>query len=274
MDNSLLRQLQDQVYCSQNNYKIEYSDSSKRDCVAVYFSSNAIFYPNEECVFRKTILERDRYEFQRMKIQRANKHVFVRDIYKNWYLSGINSNTNTIDKLVDLIRKETSGYKETVVCGISGGGYISVIVGSKINADIILCLDGQWILEIENESLENLFSQADPELKKYGNIAKEEYNNPNVFYLVSVFSKDDKKHLGGAEKLKNIHIIRFVNTHHGVPFLKPALPVVLNMNRKQLCSLERIPHFPILFEIRYAGVCSTFRYLKDTIVKRLKTENK
>ena len=270
MDNSLLRQLQDQVYCSQDNYKIEFSDSTVKDCVAVYFSSNAIFYPNEEDVFRKTIIDRDRYELQRMKIKRANKHIFVRDIFKKWYLSGINSDINTIDKLVELIKRETAGYKEILVCGISGGGYISVIVGSKIHADIILCLDGQWNLEIENESLARLFAEAPPELKNYGNIAKEEYNNPNIFYLVSAFSKDDKKHLGGAKKLKNIHIIRFVNTHHGVPFLKPALPVVLNMSYKQLCRMEAIWHLPLLFEFRYVGILPTIRFLRESLCKYFK----
>lgn len=136
-----------------------------------------------------------------------------------------------------------------------------------MNADIILTLDGQWHLSIENDRMCNFFFLADEQTKKYANIAVNEFDNPHIFYLVSEFSKGDLKHLKEVEKLKNIHIIRFLNSHHGVPFLKPALPVVLNMTHNELCKLETHKHFPLLFEIRYAGFYSTIifclRFLKS-----------
>lgn len=264
-----LKELQLHAYNTLKNYKIEYS-SSKNNCCAIYFSSNAIFWPDTEDEFNKSIFERDRYEMTKMKIVRADKHIFVRDIFKLWYLQGINREVNNIAKLVDLIKNEVEGYNEVVVCGISGGGYIAVIVGTQVNANIILCLDGQWHLAIENDGMRKFFKEStNNDILKYENIAKSEYDNPSIFYLVSVYSKVDVKHLKEVECLKNVHIVRFVNSHHGVPFLKPALPVVLNMTYDNLCELERHRHLPIFFEIKCVGFLKIMKYLYKAFFKRI-----
>lgn len=106
MMNVELRKSQEFVYNTQNNYYVEYNTAdTDKNCCAIYFSSNAIFYPDSVEIFEKKIIERNRYELQRMKIKRANKHIFVRDVYKQWYVQGINKTTNTIDKLVELLKR-------------------------------------------------------------------------------------------------------------------------------------------------------------------------
>lgn len=119
---SELENLQAHVYTEQKNYRIEYDNVTGRDVVAVYLTSNALFFPNTPEVFRKAVVEKDRYEWTRLKIRRAQKHIFVRDVYKQWYASGINAKINTIDKLTDWLREQVKGYKHLIIIGSSGGG--------------------------------------------------------------------------------------------------------------------------------------------------------
>lgn len=116
-----LDEMQSRAYRELDNYKIEYTGEG-RECVAVYLTSNALFYPHTAEKFNEAVIERDRYEWTRLKIRRAQKHIFVRDIYKQWYASGINSTINSIDKLTEWLRKETSGYNSLIINGSSGGG--------------------------------------------------------------------------------------------------------------------------------------------------------
>ena len=44
-------------------------------------------------------------------IKRASKHIFVRDVFKTWYITGINSKINNVPLLAELLRKETEGYE-------------------------------------------------------------------------------------------------------------------------------------------------------------------
>ena len=86
----------------QSNFLIEYNENivQKKIC-AIYFSSNDIYYPNDENTFRKKIVEKNFYEWYNTRIENAHKHIFIRDIHKQWYLSGINAEVNTPEKLLN-----------------------------------------------------------------------------------------------------------------------------------------------------------------------------
>lgn len=59
----------------QKNYKVkEFSGGGY--CV-IYCSSNGIWFPNEEYVFRELILEKDRYEWDRIKCNIAAKEIYT-----------------------------------------------------------------------------------------------------------------------------------------------------------------------------------------------------
>lgn len=114
-----------EAYDTLPNYRIDY-DSSNKGCAAIYISSNGIFYPDTVECFNKTIFEKDRYEFTKLKIKRADKHIFIRDIYKHWYVDGLNSTMDSVDKIVDWLKSEVLGYKEIILVGISGGVFVSL----------------------------------------------------------------------------------------------------------------------------------------------------
>ncbi len=246
-----LDNLQKKVYNESDNYLIEYV-SAVKSTVAIYFTSNNLFFPHTAEMFRSAVIEKDRYEWTRLKIKRAQKHIFVRDIYKQWYASGINMHINTMDKLIDWLHKETQGFSEIVCIGSSGGGYAATIVGTKLKASLIFNFNGQWDLYdnvVRNETvispiLKRLIDEPNDGVK-YLNITNEEYDNNRIFYFVSIFSKWDKKQLNLIKNFNRVNVVRFCNNHHGIPFLKSTLPILLNLDYEHLVKLNKCIHFPI-----------------------------
>lgn len=137
-----LVELQEWAYNNLDNYKI--IQSGGKNTVAVYFTSHNLFYPDTIECFEKAIKEKDRYEWTRIKINRASKHIFLRDIFKIWYVKGINSKINSIPLILDFLKKETEGYDEIVMIGSSAGGTAAALFGSMLNADIVFDFNGQW----------------------------------------------------------------------------------------------------------------------------------
>lgn len=66
-----------ETYSTNDNYLIEYDDTiENKDCCAIYFSSNDVYFPNTEEVFLKRIKERNAYEWYGTRIKKAYKHIF------------------------------------------------------------------------------------------------------------------------------------------------------------------------------------------------------
>ena len=51
------------VYATEPNYIIDYDESSEENVCAIYFSSNDIYFPNTEEIFRKRIVEKNFFEW-------------------------------------------------------------------------------------------------------------------------------------------------------------------------------------------------------------------
>lgn len=157
-----------------------------------------------------------------------------------------------------------------------GGGYAAALIGAKLKASIILDYNGQWHLDAD---LMKDGRPVSPVLKKmldekadgvkYFDIAREEFDYPNTFYLVSTRSPGDAGQLKRVASFNHIHILRFRNSHHGIPFLKSSLPRVMNMSYTELCQLEKHEHLPILFDIRRGGVIATLKCLWRIVRKKI-----
>lgn len=236
--------------------------------VVIYFSSNNLYYPDTEDCFVNTIFEKDRYEWTRMMIKRASKHVFVRDVYKTWYMTGINSSVNTIPLLLERLKKEVVGYDEIITLGSSAGGFAASLFGSWLNADLIFNFNGQW--EINSVIERNGYSS----LKKirsscgdYYDIVKYIKNSQNIFYFISNKSRWDIAQEKYSKELP-INRIFFSTSHHGIPFLKVALPTVLNMSKEQLGNFSGRHFNPLVFTIRCVGLRKTLVGLYIQIKKK------
>jgi hypothetical protein len=68
------------------------------DICIIYFSSNAIYFPNDRAAFCQKIVKENRFEWKNNILKSARKVIFIRDVLKSWYLKGISSNINLIEK--------------------------------------------------------------------------------------------------------------------------------------------------------------------------------
>lgn len=262
------------VYTNATNYHIDYDDSCSEYICAIYFSSNDIYYPNQEDIFRKRIIEKNFFEWYHTRI-RAHKHIFLRDVFKQWYLEGINAKLNTPEKVADWLEHETTGYR-VVTVGSSAGGYAAVLYGSLLNAERVIAFNAQFSL---TSLAEKSSITCNPLVFKYRDTERNKYYQLNTFlcptiryyYFLSIGSAWDMEQcyaLFGTHPMppKSLHCIKFKTTRHGVPVLKVALEKVLNLSVSSLDTLVGHKHHPVIFAMQQAGIFKTSYWLLKRIV--------
>lgn len=268
------------TFNTQNNYLIEYSDKTIKNCeeyCILYFSSNDIYYPNTPESFEKQLLQKNRFEWYGTRILKGVKHIFLRDIYKQWYLKGINQELSSIEKISNWLKIETEGYK-VITVGSSAGGYAAVLFGQLLGAETILTFNGQFNL---NDLLKNSNEQLNPivfrealnnSINKYYQLSTHIVNPESVFYFFSKDSKWDIEQFNSIES-ERINVIAFKTSHHGIPILKSNLPFVLNQNNKQLEKFSQSVHHPLFFSIAIEGMFATLisivKQLYKVVVKKI-----
>jgi hypothetical protein len=257
-----------------DNYLVVYDETceDKNSC-AIYFSSNDIYFPNTEEVFRKRIVEKDFYEMYLTRVNGAYKHVFVRDIQKQWYIGGINSRIHSPELLLEFLQEETRGYSLTTI-GSSAGGYAAVLYGSLLSANRVFSFNGQFevssLLKISTPAVDPLlFRNAASPLAKYFDIR--ELINPsiNIYYFSSLDSEWDSQQYRHIQDITYVKPILFKTSHHGVPFVKSALPVVINMESQALDKMVGKRFNPVFFSIKRAGLIKTLKVLYAQLISKL-----
>ena len=262
------------VYNNLPNYKIDYDDSCTENICAIYFSSNDIYFPNTDEIFRKRIVEKDFFEWYHTRVK-ARKHIFVRDVFKQWYLEGINAEIDSPEKLYEWLKQETGG-QNVVTIGSSAGGYAAVLYGSLLRAKKVIAFNAQFSLypmalpdRIERNPL--VFKYKDSERARFFELKNLLCTSTNYWYFASVDCDEDKEqylnlfvHPYPIESLK---CIRFKTSHHGIPFLKVALKKVLSLDDSELLKFTKGINHPITFTLRMVGIKNTIKgFLKQVYI--------
>jgi hypothetical protein len=262
-----------------NNYCIEYNRSADCDsnlCV-IYFSSNDIYYPNTLKSFEYSIIERDKYEWKKNRISTAKKHIFIRDIRKQWYIGGINSELDTPIKLAEFLKKETTSYKVYTI-GSSAGGFAAILFGSLLKVNRIYAFNAQLNLSVTMQSSNSsidpiLFNKVNDDKEKlYFDLSNFITDSVDYYYFQSCRSDMDIVHYENISTIaKNrIKIIRFKTSNHGFPFLRINLPYIFAFDKNSLDSLVDKTFNPIHFSIRLIGLTATIKFVIKAIVDLLK----
>lgn len=250
------------VYSTEPNY--DYDESSEENVCAIYFSSNDIYFPNTEEIFRKRIVEKNFFEWYHTRVK-ARKHIFVRDVFKQWYIEGINTIINSPEKMEEWLKTETLGY-QVITVGSSAGGYAAVLYGSLLKAVRVIAFNAQFSLMPAAHKASNTH---DPLLFKYLHTDRASYFQlkdflqPSVkyYYFLSVGCAEDNEQsrllLTPTLPSKSLCCIKFATSHHGIPFLKVALGKVLNMNDEKLASFAKQMNHPMVFTISIVGIRKT-----------------
>ena len=244
-----------------DNYLIEYDHNLEKEYCIVYFSSNDLYYPNNENSFRESIIEKNRFEWYGSRINVGHKHIFIRDIQKQWYLGGINARINTPQKLYDFLVEETLGYK-IILLGSSAGGFASVIYGQMLKAERIYSFNGQFeILSLLKRSSENIDplvfrNRENKEILKFYDSRNFISSPKTIFYFHSLKSSWDIEQSQLVKDL-GLYQINFTSNNHGLPFYRFNLQYVLNLDLSELVSFSKKNINPFFFSIRLIGFYKT-----------------
>lgn len=245
------------------NYLIEYDEGVEdKSYCAIYFCSNDIWFPHTEEIFKKRCVNQNFFEWYKCRVKKACKHIFVRDVFKQWYLTGINGDINSQDKLYEWLLSKTSGYK-TITIGSSAGGYAASLFGSRLKSEIIICFNAQF-------SLKNVASNSSPRnnpivysmIKECGfdaDIVKFFDVNAPIFYVLSNKSEVDLWQSQFVKNHPSVYVIEFTSKKHGIPFLKVALANFINFDAGKLANLSKKKHSSVLFTISEVGLFRTIK---------------
>jgi hypothetical protein len=287
MDNQIIFQIDSKVVKDSfkfDNYSIEYNDkinSVETDLCVIYFSSNEIYYPNTFGAFEYTILKSDKYEWKRNKFTNAKKHIFLRDIHKQWYLSGINDKLNNPEKVLDFLRNETIGYRIYTV-GSSAGGYGALLFGNLLECDRVYAFNAQLNLNVTIKNSNRLIDpilfeiQNDIYWCKYLNIGNFLTYKTENYYFQSCYSRLDIKQFEGinTEAKSKINIIRFQTSNHGFPFLRINLKNVLQFSSNDLNQYVNKTIHPLIFSIKLISLFPTLFFLTKSLIDRYQKKRK
>lgn len=254
---------------TRENYRVvDIPNSQSLRCV-VYFSSNALYSPNTEEGLRRAIKERDRYEWTRNLFPDAGRHIFVRDIYKQWYLGGISDENDSIEKVLELLRTLTRDYTSIVCVGSSAGGYAAVLFGCLLRAERVLAFNPQFSLSFLIR--EPTASRVNPVLWgnrdngkvsvyfEIGELLRE--SQVPIYYFLSAHSEKDVSQYTKVQGCTNLKTIFFRTANHGIPFLRPVFRPLFTMTEPLLDRLVGRSFHPLLFSFAYAGVFPCLKFL-------------
>lgn len=260
------------AYKARANYRIETFPDRDSDLCALYFSSNEIYYPNTAAVFEREILGKDKFEWWGVRIKKSAKDILIRDIRKQWYLTGINAELSTIEKLAERLKAETKGMR-VITLGSSSGGFAAILFGHLLGAERVLAFNPQFNIEdlLERSSEEKdpiVFRYAeDPSYRQYFDIT--DRISPKVFYFCSTLSKWDSEQIEFVRE-RDINIFRFRCRNHGIPFPRTLLPIVLNLSPDELKKWTGKPHHPFLFSVHYRGWWQSAFDIAQLLLKRFR----
>lgn len=165
------------VYCARNGNILIRNNNSANNLCYIYFSSNDLYIKDNKEDFLDKIVQDNRFEWtNRSAVVKPKKEIFLRDIWLSWYTLGVNSEINSVDKMIEYLKQETNGF-EIVTVGVSSGGYIAAIIAVTLNATMCFDFSGQF-------SLANHFDHIE--------------KNPFLHEYV-------KNHFGGGDILKAIN---------------------------------------------------------------------
>ena len=229
------------AYC-QDNYRI-IDISEKNDLCLIFFSSHDIYYPNTEVEFIKTVLIKDRYEWintasDEQIVKQIGRIIFVRDIYKQYYVTGINNSCSTITKTIELLRKKTEGY-HIITFGSSAGGYMAMVAGIALGAQYIVNNSGDFDIS-DKLYLEYPFirqAYEDEENECFVDLRRQlQENQIPIYYFMAGKNKNESAQYEYVKDVACIRRVSFAEKNHAATVF-PGNWAYLILNQDRMESL-------------------------------------
>ncbi len=94
--------------------------------------------------------------------------LFIRDVKREFYLTGLKNSTKNISETINLIDELTSvkSYRKKVAIGSSAGGFAAILFGNLLNFSKVIAFNPQTVISEEKETVLNDFTTLDGLCKK------------------------------------------------------------------------------------------------------------
>lgn len=265
------------VYESKDNYLIHENGHVSNNFCYIYFTSNALYEIDSVSCFNQRIISEDRYEWKNRSAiinnEKPRKEIFIRDVWRSWYVRGINNKICTYEKVVDFLRNETAGYTSRCV-GVSSGGFMAVIVGLELHVDICYALSAQFSLSHHFDHL-----QKNSFLRTFGESQKGEYyfevwkrlveSKTHIIYLFPSRSFQDIEQYVFLPKSNKIFIVDIKDSNHGIALYPNAIGSFISLSYYECQSL--FIENPLMKNKIYASIkIGGFVSFCSFILKRIK----
>ncbi len=234
-DNELL----DEWYHKKN---ILVKDIGRGDKCYIFFASNDIYYPNTVETFTERIVNKDRFEWTNMASSReimadAGRMIFVRDLYKQWYITGINDRINTHDKLMDHLRMLAQGYR-VITLGSSAGGYMAVLAGAVLNAEACFDFSGQIMLDSLNCDFCVRMRGCEPQALKYYDLKTVIPGSSCTFYcFYPAYNERDKAIYESISVFDNVYGFGFNQKNHAATMMASNMRFIVCRDKDYMMRL-------------------------------------
>lgn len=215
------------------NVEIVLDEKADNNICGVFFSSHGLYFPNTEEEFRKKIEQQNRYDYRNVaRDVHFKKKIFLRDLHKQWYVTGINNKLNTVEKVAAFLKRETAGY-HCILVGSSAGGYAATLFGCLIGGTV-LNYSGQFDLTtfkqgVAGNPLLNKY-QHDEDRAKYYSLHEliAEHPETAIYYFCPINAADDISQKEASADLPNVYRIQFKYAEHSRTHSHAVLPYVIN----------------------------------------------
>ncbi|MGD2183193.1 hypothetical protein [Lusitaniella coriacea] len=213
------------------------------------------------------------------------KVIFVRDVFKQWYLEGINSKIDSIESLVEFLKQETQGLKITCV-GSSAGGYAATLFGTLLEATRIFNFSGQFSLwhslKEEEKRKSNpilLKNESNSEVNQYFDIVNlVKARNLPIFYFYPGKCTKDIQQSQLVKNIANIYDFKFDDATHGCTVLAVSLRDLFGLSSSELIDLHQKNRNkminPLSFSVQVSGIKKTGGYFISKTCKTLRKKIK
>lgn len=238
----------EQQYAKDNFVIVDYDGNDAKPYCVIYFSSNGLYYPNTEESF-VNFVQSDRYEWRTYHFQNVRREIYVRDIVKQWYISGINSRISSVAKLIEWLSYNIPSGCDVITVGNSSGGYMAVLAACLLEARYAYCFSGQFSIEdaLEDKDMTHntLFKRQALEYwqrgeKLYLDITEYIKAAPDldIFYFYPALCEEDKYQASLVKDFENVHAVAFKDDKHGRTMYNFNLNDVFKIEPDRLCELS------------------------------------
>lgn len=239
-----LERVKEKIYTDYDNWYEECPHANGKKCY-IFFSSNGLYPDSTAEELQQILVNKNRFEWK--SIANAFKYhkdlgkiIYVRDIYKAFYIYGISKQLDSIDKVIGKLKELTSGYEVTTV-GISSGGYMAVVCAEALNAERTFCFSGQFDIESHLQHVDLIYCKSVEEKKKYINILNiiKQYPRIPIYYFCPIGCGHDYVNYQMVKDEKNVRSFLFPDKVHAATVYPFNFPDLLFLSNTRLDKLDK-----------------------------------